>query len=256
MINSIVQRRCAPLVSAAVLVVAVACGDPYKHTNPYDPIFPVSVTIVGPDTLFSYFENGNYGAVTVPTFADTSLRFASSDSAQLPPVGSQAGIGTFRNGGLVAPPLWPATRTVTISVGVGAYETLSTTAGSAVGKAPLVTAFRHTASKTVVLTQRVTRIQLRCPDTHACDTISAGGTWSVWVDAFDALNQQVAALHNPTTNPSTGTPVATFAVRDTTVASFLPVGIRAAAVTARKTGKTWIVGTRGTLLDSLPLVVR
>jgi len=64
------------------------------------------------------------------------------------------------------------------------------------------------------------------------------------------------ALTAATTNPLTGTPVATFVSRDTTVASVLLIGIRAATVTARKTGTTWIVATRGSLFDSLALVVR
>ena len=100
------------------------------------------------------------------------------------------------------------------------------------------------------------RIQLRCPDTHACATLAAGGAWSVWADGFDAQNQQIVALHSSVANPTSGTPVAIFLVRDTTVASFAAVGIRAAMVTARKSGTTWIVGTRGPLLDSLQLVVQ
>ena len=55
---------------------------------------------------------------------------------------------------------------------------------------------------------------------------------------------------------TTGTPMATFTSRDTTVASVTPVGIRAATVTARKSGTTWIVATRNSLLDSLQLTVR
>lgn len=80
--------------------------------------------------------------------------------------------------------------------------------------------------------------------------------WSVWVDGFDALNQPIVALHSPAANPATGTAVATFSARDTSVASVSPVGIRAASVTALRSGTTWIVGTRGSLLDSLQLVVR
>jgi hypothetical protein len=118
------------------------------------------------------------------------------------------------------------------------------------------TVWRHEGSKSVVVTQRVVRIQLRCPDTHACDTLSAGAAWSVWANGYDALGQPIFALVSSTANPATGTPIATFVARDTTIASVAPVGIRAATVTARKTGSTWIVATRGPLLDSLQLVVR
>jgi hypothetical protein len=145
---------------------------------------------------------------------------------------------------------------VTVTGGVGSIDTLPPFAGGALGPAPTIKMYRHSASKVIVLTQLVTRIQLRCPDTHACDPVPVGGTWSVWVDGTDALNQLIIALHSATANPATGTPVATFATRDPTIASVSPVGIRAATVTALKTGTTWIVGTRGALLDSLQLVVR
>ena len=76
-------------------------------------------------------------------------------------------------------------------------------------------------------------------------------------DSFrDALGQPIVALHSPAANPATGTAVATFVVRDTTIASVAPVGIRAATVTARKSGSTWIVATRSSLLDSLQVTVR
>jgi hypothetical protein len=244
-------RKLPGLLGATVLVATFACGDPYKHTNPYDPVFAVSVTVTGPDSLFSYGELGQFGAVTVPAFPDSAVQFATLDTFAFPP----AGTSTFRNGGIITPPLWPATRTATVYAGVGTYDTVASTL-NAVGQAQLITAWRHSATKLVVLTQRVARIQLRCPDTHACDTLSAGGVWSVWADGFDALNQQIVALHSSSANPATGTAVATYVTRDTTIASVAPVGIRAANVTARKSGTTWIVGTRGPLLDSLRLVVR
>jgi len=243
------QRRRVTLLGAAVLIVAIACGDPYLHTNPYDPVYPVSVTILGPDTLFSYEQLGTFTAQVVPAFSDTSLQFASSDSIVFP----AAGYAAFRSN---APPLWPATRTVTVSGGVGGIDTLSPAAGGGNGPAQLITVWRHSGSKLVVLTQRVVSIQLRCPDTHACDTLSAGAVWSVWADGFDALHQLIVALHSTAANPATGTPVALFASRDTTIATVAPVGIRAANVTARETGATWIVAARDSLLDSLRLVVK
>lgn len=234
---------------AVVLALASACGNPYQRTNPYDPAYPVSISIAGPDTLFSAEQVGTWSVQIVPAFPDTAFRYDCTDSIVFPP----AGPGSFRSH---APPLYPATRTVTVTGGVGSIDTLPPFAGGALGPAPTIKIYRHSASKVVVLTQRVTQIQLRCPDTHACDTLSVGGSWSVWVDGRDALNQMIIALHSATANPVTGTPVATFAVRDPTIASVSPVGIRAATVTALKSGTTWIVGTRGALLDSLQLVVR
>jgi len=116
--------------------------------------------------------------------------------------------------------------------------------------------YRHTGYILVALTQRVVRIDLRCPVTHACDTLSVGDTTSVWVDGRDSHNIQIVALTSSTANPATGTPIATYAARDSSIVSLTPLGIRATVVTALKTGSTWIVGTRGTLLDSLQVVVR
>jgi hypothetical protein len=240
-------RQGAALAVALILVVAVACGDPYRHTNPYDPIYPVTVTVVGPDTLFSYSQVGQYSGQSDPAFPDSAFGFGVTDSIKFGP----AGVGAFI---AYATPLWPAYDSVTVIVGVGAVDTfLAPPAG---GTAIRQTIFRHAATKQVILTQRVTSIRLRCPDTHGCDTVGVGGTWSVWVDGRDALNQLIYALHSSVANPTSGTPVATYTIRDTTVATFVPVGIRAATVTALKTGTTWIVATRGALLDSLQLVVQ
>jgi hypothetical protein len=247
-------RRLAGLLGATLLLASFACGDPYLATNPYDPAHAVSITVTGPDSLFSYAEIAHFGAVIVPAFPDTAVKFDSSDSLSFMPVGA----ASFEAGPTIPPPLWPATKTVTVIAGIGAIDTTYTQWNNAC--ACIVTIrthwYRHIGSKMVVLTQRVVRILLRCPDTNACDPLSAGGAWSVWVDGFDALNHKIFALTGATTNPLSGTPVATFVSRDTTIASVSPVGIRAATVTARKTGTTWIVATRDVLLDSLRLVVR
>jgi hypothetical protein len=243
------SRRCVSPVAIAILVAAVACGDPYVRTNPYDNVVPVAVTIQGPDTLYSFREQGQYTATSDPSFPDSSFQYASSDSFALLP----AAHGTFTS---LAPPLYPAVRTATVIAGVGAYDTEPPLAGAVSGPAPHVTEYRHVAYKVVVMTQLVTNISLRCPDTHGCDTVSAGGTWSVWVDGKDANGHNIVALTSSVANPTTGAVVATFATHDTTIATVVPVGIRASTVTAKKTGTTWIVATRGTLLDSLQLVVK
>jgi hypothetical protein len=230
-----------------ILMATLACGDPYLHTNPYDPVYPVAVTVLGPDTVFSYTEIANFSLQTDPAFPDTSVGFTVSDSVAFVP----AGFGGFRS---AAPPLYPLTRSVTVSGGVGAYDTLSSSSGE--GQARMISLWRHSAEKIVLLTQRVVRISLRCPDTHACDTLAVGSAWSVWVDGFDAVNQEIVALHSSVANPAGGAAIAAFSVRDSTIASVSPVGIRAASVSALKSGTTWIVGTRGALLDSLQLVVR
>jgi hypothetical protein len=235
-------------------VTAVACGDPYKHTNPYDPLVSVEINVTGPDTLFSYSEVGQYTAQSVPAFPDSSFQFATVDSVAFP----SSGRGAFVSR---APPLYPATQTVRIMGLLGKIDTVrdDTPLGAARVPALPMLAWRHSGSKYVVLTQRVVRIQLRCPADHACDTLSAGANWTVWADGFDALNFKVVVLTGINANPSVsaGNPVfATFAVRDPTIASVAPVGIRVATVTALKTGSTWIAATRATFTDSLQLVVR
>lgn len=237
-----------------ITLLSIACGDPYAHTNPYDPKVSVSVIVAGPDTLFSYSERGQYTAQAVPAFPDSSFQFGSSDSVAFAPSG---------RGGFISrtPPLYPGTQTVRVMALLGQIDTLVdwTPLGPGIVPAIPTLSWRHSGSKNVVLTQRVVRIQLRCPADHACDTLAAGAAWTVWADGFDALNFKVVALNGVNANPavSADTPVfATFAVRDPTIASVTPVGIRAATVTSLKTGSTWIVATRATFTDSLRLVVR
>ena len=264
--RAIPHRRAAfviAVVAAAAIGAAAGCGDPYVHTNPYDPAFPVEFIITGPDTLFSYGETGYYTVRTIPAFPDSSFRWGidtvtlTDPDLQIAIVDGSSffkptGPGAYQS---VSPPLEPASITISINASVGQIDT---TVGRCTPRCMAVQTVqqRHTGYKKVVLTQRVTRIQLRCPDTQACDTLAAGGTWSVWVDAWDALNRQVAALTSSVANPTTGPPVVKYATRDTTIASVKPVGIRAVTVTARKPGATWIVATRGSLADSLQLVVK
>jgi hypothetical protein len=246
---TVAERRVAALLAVLTLAVSLACGEPFVRTNPYDPEVAVTITIVGPDTLFSYREEGLYSAHSDPALPDTAFQFSSGDSVIL----LLAGGNTFIS---IAPPLYPATLTETVIAGVGAIDTEPQMAPPNGGFVKHVVKYRHIAYKSVVLTQRVTNIQLRCPDTHACDSLPVGGVWSAWVDGRDADNHQIVALTSAAANPATGTPVATFALRDSTVASVTPVGIRAASVTAKKVGSTWIVATRGALLDSLQVTVR
>lgn len=256
------MRRLTTLVAAVLAVAAVACGDKYLHTNPYDPAVPVTVSVSGPDTLFSYYEPGQYSAQSIPAFPDSAFQFASGDSVTFSP----SGPGKFTS---LAPPLYPATITVRVSALLGQIDTTVDNPNIAcppdlppdkciLPAAPSL-AWRHSGSKDVVLTQRIARLQLRCPTFHACDTLSAGAAWSVWVDGFDALNYEVLALTGSTANPAVSSdfpPIATFVLRDTAVAVLTPVGVRLATVSARASGTTWIVATRGPLVDSLQLVVR
>ena len=274
------RGRVVTLLGAAVLVAFFACGDPYLHTNPYDPAVPLEVNIAGPDSLFSYGEVAQYSVRTIPAFPDSAIRW-NIDTTTIHRGGNVDTIfpnGTFTNPGTgdtvvegdslfkpmgfgtyqsTAPPLEPTTQTVTVEALIGRVDTTVSRWLPCCGIVAIQTnQYRHYGYKSVVLTQRLVRIQLRCPDTHACDTLSVGGTWSIWVDGFDALGRQIYALTSSTANPTRGPPIVTYAARDPTIAGVAPVRIRAATVTALKTGTTWIVATRGSLLDSLRLVVR
>lgn len=251
------------VLAVAAFITAVSCGDPYLHTNPYDPAYPVEFLIAGPDSLFSYGEIAHYSVQTIPAFPDTAFRWDIDTVSIATATGGRTtvdgatvflptGPGAYTS---IAPPLEPATVTIAIVASLGQVDT------TVARCTPLCHTVqteqqRHSGYKTVVLTQRVTRIRLRCPDTQVCDTLAAGGTWSVWVDGWDALNRQIVALTSSTANPNIGPPVVTYVTRDTTIATVTPVGIRAATVIARKSGSTWIVATRAALADSLLLVVR
>jgi hypothetical protein len=258
------HRVLTALTALALLALAVSCGDPYGATNPYDPDFPVTFTITGPDTLFSLGETARYTATTDPAFPDSAFRWA-DDTVTISRPGTTdttvdgrtilvpGSAGAFTS---IAPPLEPATVSIAVAALIGSVDTtISRFVNSSTVTIRTIEA-RHVGYKTVVVTQRLTRISLRCPDTRACDSLAVGGTWSVWVDGFDARGLQIASLRTADTNPSAGPPIAVYTVRDTTIATLVPAGIRAATVTALKSGTTWIVGARGALSDSLQLVVR
>ncbi|MFI5233315.1 MAG: hypothetical protein ACHQSE_12475, partial [Gemmatimonadales bacterium] len=245
-------RRLSAAAFVAFVVLA-ACGDPYGATNPYDPDTPVTFTFTGPDTLFSLGESAQYTVQTIPAFSDTAFIWEVDTVTIFRPGIGNAVVdgrtvllpgapGSFTS---LAPPLEPATTTVAVAVLVGSVDTTE----QIFIPPNFVTVHtiepRHVGYKDIVLTQRVTRIQLRCPAAHACDTLTAGATWSVWADGFDARSNQIVALTDASVNPLAGTPIVTYVVRDTTIASASPVGVRVAAVTALKSGTTWIVATRG-----------
>jgi hypothetical protein len=267
-------RSGAALLGFMGLIVAVACGDPYLHTNPYDSKVPVSFAFSGPDTLFSLGAIGQYGVQTSPPFPDSAFIWVIDTDQVFPPgLGGDSSVNGTKyaliagNGAvqITSLPLEPISTTIGLHAYIGTIDTMYSVVlpGVTFGgyeqyeiiKGVLA---RHIGTKLIVVTQRLTRIRLRCPDPEApaCDTLSVGGTWSVWVDGFDALGRQIYAMTSSTANPTTGPPVATYVVRDTTIASSSPVGVRATTITALKSGTTWVVATRGALLDSLQLVVR
>jgi hypothetical protein len=288
-------RRSSAYVAVGALFLsgALACGEQYLHTNPYDPAVPVEITITGPDTLFSAQEIANYTAQVSPAWPDTGFVWAIdtfTDYFIVPtPCVSQValgdtilavdGSGTYRS---VLPPLEPYAFKIAVELQLGTVDTSFSAVLTCDGPGVVVhtKTARHVAYKTVVVMQRVTRMQLRCPSTHACAPLTVGDSAFIWVDGFDALNHPILALTSPTANPSSGNPhagnplttyvldnpaiqraqqtnnpVATYVSRDSTIARATPIGIRVARVTGVKSGTTWIVATRGALADSLQVVV-
>jgi len=270
------------LVAAAVATAAVACGDPYVPTNPYDPETAVQIMVTGPDTLFSLGDLAQFTASSVPSLPDTAFTwgtdtfynnqtFLGQDTTT--PISSgnlylaSQGSGQYRS---IAPPLEPNVFNIAITVSIG---NIDTTEQQCVGETNEYSncfrvqfrAPRHIVYRNVAVTQRLTRIQLRCPDTHACSPVAVGDSAFIWVDGFDALGRQIVALTSSTANPPLGDPqvtagamkypVVTYVSRDSTVAIASPVGVRVCRVGGRKTGSTWIVATRGALADSLQVVV-
>lgn len=223
-------------VAFALAAAAPSCGD-FKHTNPFDPATPIEVTILGPDTLWNASEFAQYSFQSVPAITDTTAEWGSRSSDLR---------GDLSGGYLVfTPPLYPETETVNVFVDIGKYEAMGG-----------VAAWRREFSKPVVVTQRLVRIQLRCPDAHACDTLSVGDAWTVWLDGFDSLGSRPTGMVGPTDDPGTGPALGTFVSTDAAIAKVVPSGLRAAIITALKSGTAWVVASRGALRDSLQLVVR
>jgi hypothetical protein len=243
--RALIMNRSVAVRAAIIVAAVISCDAPYVRDNPYDPAVPVTITITGPDSLFSAFEVGTYTAATTPSFPDSAVDW--------PGVGVPGRSTDYQSAG---PPLWPATATVNIQAAIGKTDsTVSFVEGFNTVIVQQIEIYRHVGTKSVVLTQRLTHIALRCPDVHACSSIGVGGTDSVWVDGSDALNQQIYRPLGTPLNALNGTPIATFALRDPSIANLVPVGIRVVAVNAIKAGSTWVIATRGSLVDSLQVVV-
>jgi hypothetical protein len=201
-----VRRRIIALLAAGV-VALVACGDPYRHTNPYDPAFPVTITVSGPDTMYNSFEVATFTEQSVPAFADSAVSWNALGLAS-------AGTSSFE---AVGPPLWPDYLTATVNALIGKVDTTLSRNSSTV----YTSVWRHVGSKSVVVTQRLTRIVLRCPNTHACNPFAVGDTASIWVDGFDAHNQPIYALSSSSANPASGKLIATYVARDLNVVEYV-----------------------------------
>ena len=226
-------------VAFAVVLAAAgpsSCRD-FTHTNPFDSSTPIEVTIVGPDTLWNASDFAQYTFQSVPAISDSTARW----------VGGASDLRGDLSGGYLVyyPPLYPETEAINIVLEIGKYEGDK---GHAF--------WRRAFGKTVIVTQRLVRLQLRCPDVHACDPLAVGEAWNVWLDGFDSTGNRPTGMVAPMDNPDTGAPLAQFVSRDTTIATVSPVGVRAATIAALKSGTTWVVASRGALRDSLQVTVR
>jgi hypothetical protein len=138
------------LVVASALFVLVESCEAFTHTNPYDPETPFEYAISGPDSLFSLGQVASYAIESKPALADT----AGIWSCECLEVVSHAGTRTFSMSGQVAPPQWPATKTVRLNALIGKYDTI-VFINSPAGPSPeLVQRYRRTLTRTIVITQR------------------------------------------------------------------------------------------------------
>jgi hypothetical protein len=235
----------------AAMMISTACYD-YTHTNPFDPATPATASIVGPDTLYSLSQLIQYTVQGDPPFTDSLALWSASDPDALRGGTSVCcSLGYFQ---LFHAPLYPQTETITISIAIGEHSY------TPIGALKEVTSYRRSYSRTIIVTQRLVRLRLRCPAADACDTVTVGGALSIAVDGFDALNAEIDGLGSQqNANPLTGTPIATFVSRDTTIVGIAPVGVRVANASGRKSGSAWVVAMRiaatDTLRDSVRVVV-
>ncbi len=230
------RRRGVALVVGLAAMGSSSCRD-FTHTNPFDRATPIELTIVGPDTLWNASDFAQYSFESVPAITDSTANWSG---------GSSDFRGDMSGGYLVyTPRLYPETETVSVELDIGKYQGMGGGAD-----------WRRQFSKPVVVTQRLVRIQLRCPDVRACDALAAGDAWSVWLDGFDSKGSRPTGMVNPKDNPATGPALGTFTSRDTTIATVSAAGARVATVTAVKSGTTWLVASRDLLRDSLQLIVR
>ena len=82
------------LGAIAVLTISVAfgCGE-YPHTNPYDPLVPVTLTIIGPDIVARLGATIRYQYKAEPEIPDGHATWGSSTPSLVP-----LGEGVFRVG--------------------------------------------------------------------------------------------------------------------------------------------------------------
>ena len=235
------MRRAAVLVASGSLVCALACID-FRHSNPFDPAVPVTVAIF-PETLFSVAGKLiQFSFATVPPLTDPKAIWAVATNDLY----TMDGTGLLYSAGA---PLWPKTDTVPIAIGIGLHALNDPFV-------PYSDSVTRTISGSVIVTQRLVRIRTRCAGAAACDSLTVGVTTSVFVDGFDALGSGLSGLADSMANPATDSSIVVFTIRDPTIATALPVGMRAATVNAKRVGSTWLVAQRDSLRDSLRITVR
>jgi hypothetical protein len=180
------KRTVGSLIPVLLGLSVLACTD-LAHTNPYDPLTPVQIEIVGPDSTHSYRQEVTYAARFTPAWPDAPMVWTSSSRFL-----QSFGDGRFLVGDRSATP-----RAVTITV----------------------TAGPHTQTRTVFVRQKPARVRMACGDTitaiddtaPVCHALydSAGfvldvnaATAQAMVPAsYEVRDQSVLALETGTTGP-------------------------------------------------------
>jgi hypothetical protein len=87
--------------STVLLAGLVLTGcDAYERTNPLDPAYPMMVTIVGPDSIFSVNDTVQFQIVTEPAHSDLPFVWSTSDMGRLPPIADVPGRFTSMGNGV------------------------------------------------------------------------------------------------------------------------------------------------------------
>ena len=210
-------RAFAPI---GALMLLASCGE-YVRTNPYDPLVPVDVAILGVDTVVSLGPTVPYTYKATPDLPGAIPEWSSSAPGTLQALGTAPGVfRAYHNGSAV------------ISVTVGP----------------------HVQSKTVIVQQRFDRFIFDCRQFLGQDPICGlsleanGGSAGFPIVAADAGRSFMAP---PVPMPSPFLVVS----RNAAVAGAQLDGNTRVLLTARARGLTYIVLFSGTAADSIAMTV-
>jgi hypothetical protein len=90
---------------------AVGCGE-FAHTNPYDPVVPVAITITGPDIVTPVTVTVTYAYVSSPVLPGVFAKWSSNRTPVL------VVLGVLEDGTAVVRADSPGTAVLTVTLGI------------------------------------------------------------------------------------------------------------------------------------------